>query len=59
MLNIKIEKVKPKGWFLKIGSRTIALTSLEVWCLKRVLEPTENTVYLEIKDELNPDKTNF
>lgn len=53
MYNIKIEKAKGNGWFLKIGSYIIALTSLEVWCLRRVLETTENTVYLEIESELN------
>lgn len=58
MLNIRVEKAKQKGWFLKIGSQVIALTSLEMWCLRRVLESTENTVYLEIESELNPDKSN-
>lgn len=59
MLNIRIEKAKTKGWFLKIGSQTIALTSVEVWALRRVLETTENMVYEEISGELNPDKTNI
>ena len=55
MLNIKIEKAKGKGWFLKIGNHVIALTSLEIWSLRRVLESTENVVYEEIESELNPD----
>lgn len=59
MLNIRIEKAKGKGWFLKIGSQTIALTSLEVWCLRRVLETTDDNVYKEIESEVNPDGTNL
>lgn len=53
MLSIRVEKAKGKGWFLKIGTQTIALTSIEVWCLRRVLESTEDVVYWEIESELN------
>ncbi len=59
MLNIKIEKAKGKGWFLKIGSQTIALTSIEVWALMNVLEPIEKEINKDILNELNPDKTNL
>lgn len=57
MTNVRIEKSEGKGWLLQIGSQIHALTSLEVWCLKRVLEAdeVEKGVYSEIEGEINPD----
>lgn len=58
MKNIAIDKSSGKGWFLRMGSQTIELSSLEVWSLSRVLKTTEEDVYAEILSELNPDGTN-
>ena len=56
MTNIRIEKAKGKGWFLRIGSHPlIALTSLEVWDLSRVLKSTDHIVFDEIRDEIDED----
>lgn len=53
MKNVKLIKAS-KGWFLTIGDDDVkhrwAVTSLELWCLKKVIEDNLKVVMKEIEE---------
>jgi hypothetical protein len=55
MKNVKLEKATGKGWFLTIGDNLItnhwAVTSLELWALKKVIQDNMEKIMEEIHAE--------
>ena len=56
MNNIKLEKTK-KGWFLTIGESSVgvenrwAVTSLELWVLKKLIEDNIHEIMEEVDEK--------
>ena len=53
MKNVKLEKAHPKGWFLTIGEDSIentwAVTSTELWCVKKIIEDNMPEIMAELE----------
>lgn len=55
MKNVKLEKPwKGKGWFLTIGDDVVnhrwAVSSLELWCVKKLIEDNIHEIMVELDD---------